>query len=280
MTAPVNGEALDFGSTAVGTVVMRPLQIEASNLTESLSVTVAGADRDCFVPEVTSIPAPEINSHGGYLLTISYKPVRTGKHTAKLTLYDGGLQGSVAVTLMGEALERPEFSVLTALEPTDVTAGGYTANWTAAPDIADFYILTRMRTVDGNDETETFETGETSYTFTDRLPGVAESYYVQYSRLGLVSPVSNTVFVAADSGVDDILMPSPVRILSIPGGFMVSLDSGNAACGDNCGLRVLDMQGRTVMIPDAVSDGDCFFLPSGLYLITAPGMIPVKLLVE
>lgn len=280
MTAPVNGEALDFGTTAVGTVVMRPLQIDASNLTESLSVIVAGADRDCFEPEVTSISASEINSHGGYLLTISYKPVRTGRHTAKLTLYDGGLQGSVAVTLIGEALEHPDFSVLTALEPTDVTSTGYSANWTAAPDIADFYVVTRMRTVNGNDETETFETGETSYEFTDRLPGVAESYYVQYSRLGLLSPVSNTVYVPADSGVDDIFQPSPVRILTIPGGFMVAVDSENAAYGGDCALRVLDMQGRTVMIPDAVSDGDCFYLPSGIYMITAPGLIPVKLLVE
>lgn len=274
ISSPVTGESLDFGQTAVGTVVNRVLQIAGKNLTESLSVRMVGDDASIFVPEVKSIPAATMNQNQGYLLNISYVPVQTGSHIARVVLYDGGLKSSIAVTLRGEALERPELGTVRALPPTDLTSTGYTANWTEAPGIADYYIITRIRVVDGNQETETYETGETSYTFTDRSDDVAESYYVTYSRLGLTSEPSNTIYIAAGSGLDDIMQSAPVRIYPVEGGF-ITLGEGIII-----GISVYDINGNIMPIEEAIEPGRVVLLPPGLYVVTAPGTRPMKLIVE
>lgn len=275
ITQPVNGESLDFGQTAQGETVTRVLQIVGKNLTEPLSVRIvaSGENRGVFSAETTTIPAATMNQNQGYLLGITYAPSAIGKHEAKLTLYDGGLDASIAVTLTGEALERPELGVLTALAPVDVTDTGYTARWTEAPGVADYYIVTRVRTIDGNEESDSYETGETSYTFTDRDADVAESYYVRYSRLGLVSEASNSIYIAPGSGIEDMREESPLRILLLEGGFMARCE------GERGGLVVTDISGRTVIAPTTVNDGDIFILPPGIYIVTAPGMRPVKIVV-
>lgn len=275
ITQPVNGESLDFGQTAVGETVTRILQISGSNLTEPLSVRIvaSGANRGVFTAETTSIPAATMNQNQGYLLGITYAPTAVGSHEAKVTLYDGGIDASIAVTLHGEALERPEMGVLTAYPPLDLTDNSYIATWSEAPGIADYYVVTRVRTVDGNEESESFETGETSYAFTDRDPQTGESYYVRYSRLGIMSEQSNTVYIAPGSGVEDLLRDAPVRILLLNGGFMVR-------CEDEVsGLSIYDYSGRLVNTLSCVADGEVFLLPPGAYIVTVPGQRPVKILV-
>lgn len=274
ITAPVNGESLDFGQTAVGNVVTRVLRIAGRNLTEALSVRVVGANAALFTPEVKSIPAATMNRNLGYLLNISYQPSTVGAHTARVVLYDGGLKESIAVTLQAEALERPVLGTVRALEPTDLTPTGYTANWTAAPGIADYYIVTRIRETAGNQETETYETGETSYTFTERDASVAESYYVSYSRLGLTSEPSNTIYVAAGSGIDDVMQESPVRIFPLQGGFMVRCE-GTPKC-----ISVYDINGNAIIDSEEVEDGEIILLDSGVYVVTSPGMRPVKIIAQ
>ena len=275
LTLPVNGESLDFGQVAVGEKETRVLQIAGKNLTEPLMVRVvaSGANRNVFTPATNSIPAATMNQNQGYLLNITYAPGAVGKHEARVTLYDGGIEGSIAVNLRGEALERPTFGTLTAYPPVDVTDTTYTASWSEAPGIADYYVITRIRTVDGNQETESYETGETSYTFTDRNPATPESYYVRYSRLGLLSEASNTIYLAAGSGVEDIETESPVRIMRMESGFMVGAD------GPRRGMIVYDINGRTVAAPETVENGDIFILSSGIYIVTAPGMRPVKIII-
>jgi len=275
ITQPENGESLDFGQVAVGESETRVLQIVGKNLTESLLVRMiaTGDNRDVFTAATNSIPAATMNQNQGYLLNITYRPTKVGTNDAKVTLYDGGIKGSIVVNLRGEALERPTFTTLTAYEPTDVTDSTYTAHWSAAEGIADYYVITRVRTVDGNQETESYETGETSYTFTDRLPGASESYYVRYSRLGLFSEPSNTIYLAAGSGVEDIETESPVWIMTVEGGFMVGSD------GPRSGLIIYDINGRTVAAPESVNHGDTFMLPPGIYIVTAPGMRPVRIII-
>lgn len=279
ITQPVNGEALDFGQVAVGRDETRVLQIAGKNLTSPLSVRVVGADAACFIPEVTKeIPAATINQNQGYLLNITYCPTAVGTHEAKIILLDGGMPDdyNCAVTLRGEALEMPEFTPLSASAPTDLTSEGYTARWTvpAAPAIADYYVLTRVRMPEGNEETETYETGETYYTVTGREPGVAESYYVQYSRLGMLSEPSNVIYVAADSSVEDLYMASPVKVFAVDGGFTVRVD------GECTDLRVFDVNGVEVMNAVTVSDGDVFLLPQGVYVVTCGSMRPAKVVVK
>ncbi len=86
ITAPVNGESLDFGQVVVNHAGTRTLQIKGSNLTSPLSVRVVGQDKKYFIPEVSSIPAATMNQNGGYLLNITYMPGREGPHEASLSL--------------------------------------------------------------------------------------------------------------------------------------------------------------------------------------------------
>lgn len=278
ITAPVNGEAFDFGQVAVGRSETRVLQIVGKNLTSPLSVRMIGADKAMFVPEITGeIPAATINQNQGYLLNITYTPTGTGQHDAAILLYDGGLPSgyNIRVSLLGEALPMPTFTTLTALQPTDVTANSYTAHWNpvAEGEIADYYVFTRTRLVDGNQETETYETGETSYVISDRDPGVAETYYVQYSRLGMLSEPSNEIYVAAGSSVEDLYISAPMQVFAVDGGFMIKLN------GDSKPMHVYDVNGTEVMYVASPVDGDIFLLPAGVYVVTSEGMRPVKLVI-
>lgn len=271
ITQPVNGESLDFGQTAAGHSVSRALQITGANMTQSLSVRVVGADRANFVTDVTSIPASTINTNGGYLLNITYAPTAIGKHEAKVTLYDGGLPGSIAVALRGEALAAPTLTALHALEPTDVTDEGYTARWEAAPGIADYYVLTRVRHLTAGDEAETYETGETGYRVADRDPAVAESYTVTYMRLGVESPVSNSVYVAA-SGINDVLEQSPCRVYGEAGGLRVS-----RADGESGEISVYTPAGMLVLCDAEAADGAFYQLEEGIYIVRIAGGRSVKI---
>lgn len=272
LTNPVNGSEMDFGQAAVGHAVTRALSIEGSNFTSPLSVRVVGADRSLFRLDVSEIPASTLNGAGGYMLDITYLPQETGRHEAKLTLYDGGLEGSVAITLKGEALPVPELTALTALEATDVTANSYVANWNPAEGIADYYTVTRVRYNGDNQETETYETGETSLLMSDRDPGVAETYTVTYTRLGIVSPESNTIYVGA-SGVNSIEYGVPYRVFADSEGILFLTGDGN----DVEGVTISDVQGNVYM-RGTVSHGDVIPVPRGVYIITAPGQKPHKII--
>lgn len=273
IVAPVNGESLDYGQTSVGHGLNRALQITGHNMTSPLSLRVAGTDKDYFKVETTSIPASTINTNGGYLLNITYLPQAVGKHEAKLTLYDGGLEGSIAVNLIGEALPVPELKALNALPATDITDSGYTANWSAANGIADYYVLTRVRYTDGNEEVETYETGELNYVISDRNPEVAESYTVTYVRLGVESPASNSVYVAA-SGINDVRRESPCHVYGIEGGLTVS-----RADGETGEITVYTVNGTVVLEDSNAQDGAFYPLEKGIYIVRIGGGTPQKVVV-
>ena len=273
IVSPVSGETLDYGQTAVGNVVNRVLEISGHNLTEALSLRVTGADAALFKPEVTSIPAATMNQNRGYLLNISYAPQSIGKHEAKIVLYDGGLSGSIAVTLRGEALARPELKALHANEPQDMDATSYTASWSEAEGIADYYILTRIRYRDGSTESERYETGETSYRFTDREEGVAETYSVTYSRLGIESPKSNEIYVAATGGIDAVEESGAIELIDMPDGVLIRIAGGAIR-----GLRIHDVQGRELPTPSEIVSDTFIPLSPGCYILTAPGLRPRRIL--
>lgn len=274
ITAPINGESLDFGQTAKGYAVTRALQIKGSNMTSPLSLRVVGTNSAYFKAETTSIPAATMNQNGGYLLNITYLPEATGTHEAKLTLYDGGLPSSIVVELRGEALDVPQMYALNALPATDVTETGYTANWNAANGIADYYIVTRVRYADGNEEVETYETGETFYRFDNREPDVAESYTVTYMRLGVESPASNSIYVAAN-GINDMREESPCHVYGLEGGIAVSRADGETGL-----IEVFNTGGALVLQVSDAADGAFYPLESGVYIISIGGGKPVKILVR
>ena len=276
ITQPVNGEGLDFGQVAEGYTETRVLQIVGKNLTSALSVVVSGADKACFIPEITKeIPAATINQNQGYLLNITYKPSSIGKHQAKISLLDGGLPEDkvIAVTLTGECLAVPTFTTLTALDPTDVTSTGYTARWNpvASGEIADYYLLTRVRLKGDDREVDTYETGETSYAIEGREAGVPEIYYVQYSRLGILSEPSNEIYVAGSS-VEELPQTAPVDIFAVTGGFMVRTHGSAPA------IHVFDVNGSEVLFIEQAQDGETYLLPAGVFVVYTEGLRPVKII--
>lgn len=278
LTQPVNGEALDFGTVAVNHSQTRVLQIRGANFTEPLSLRVLGTDKDLFKPEVASIPASTLNANGGYLLNITYLPTSLGSHEARLSLYDGGLSGSgVVVNLSGRCAGEPSFQALTALPATEITNNSYRANWEEADGVADYYIVTRVRYVGDDQETETYETGDLSLLIEDRDPNVAESYTVAYSRLGMTSEQSNTIYVAAgDAGVLTVEYNLPYRSFGLEGSILILTADGNPVEG----LSVCDMSGRVITTLQTVPHETTIEMPAGVYLLTAPGHRPHKVLVR
>lgn len=261
--SPVNDEALDFGQAAIGQTVSAQLIVRASNLTSNLSVRVTGTDRAMFTPSTNSIPALDLNLGDTYIVTVVYRPTSEGQHTAALTLYDGGLPlgSQINVTLIGQAFPIPKLTALTALPPTNMTTDSYQANWEAAPQVIDYYVVNRVRYVGDNMESETLESDVTNLVINDFDPEVLETYTVQSSRLGYLSPLSNSIIVSPSS-VKGVYEDSPWAAGHLEGGFTLIFD------GTRTGLKVYDTGGRLVMERAVHEGGESYTLPNGIYFVT------------
>ena len=262
ITEPVNDEALDFGEVAVGQSTGAQLRVSGANLTAPLSVRVTGDDRAMFTVSARSIPALDINRGNAYLLNVIYTPTATGTHHANLTLYDGGLPlgHEINVRLIGQAFPVPTLTTLMATAATDLSDDAYTANWSAAPEVVDYYVVTRVRYEEGNTESEELTSDVNSLRITGRTPGVMESYTVCSSRLGYRSEPSNSITVSS-TGIVGVEAPQPLTIGSVEGGFTVMLDERHT------NLCVYDISGKTVLHVPAVEGGETFMLPQGIYLV-------------
>ncbi len=275
ITMPVNNESLYFGQVAVSGSGTSWLVIKGKNLTSPLSVRAGGTDKEAFRLSVNSIPAAYINKTGEYMLTIEFTPTRLGEHSATLSIYDGGLEGSLRVNLRGEGCSVPTLTRLTATEPTDITDTGYTARWNAAPEVVDYYVVTRTRYTATDEESDQLES-DTNYLRIDgRDPAVMETYSVRSSRLGYLSEASNTVTVQA-TGVDGLYAESDfVTIAPIDEGFRVltSVNPGR--------ILVYDTTGAIVRIITEAAHGDIITLPTGMYIICGDKIKrPCKLIIR
>lgn len=274
---PVNGSALDLGEAAVGHTVVMPLEIDGANLTSSLTVRIQGADRGMFYIPTNSIPASDINSSEIYLLQVEYRPAAVGRHTATLRLYDGGLplDQDVAVTLQGEAFPVPTLTAPVATPASNVADDSYQANWEESPDVVDYYVVTRVRYTEDGPQASTLTSYFNYVLVEDRDPEVAESYTVQSSRLGILSEPSNSIQVSAGSNVVGIEADQPLTLGSVPGGFMIMLDTRHT------GLKVYDVSGRVIIEKETVEGGETFLLPMGVYVIATDQCLrPRKIAVQ
>ncbi len=274
---PVNGSALDLGEAAVGHTVVMPLEIDGANLTSSLTVRIQGADRGMFYIPTNSIPASDINSSEIYLLQVEYRPTAVGRHTATLRLYDGGLplDQDVAVTLQGEAFPVPTLTAPVATPASNVADDSYQANWEESPDVVDYYVVTRVRYTEDGPQASTLTSDFNYVLVEDRDPEVAESYTVQSSRLGILSEPSNSIQVGAGSNVVGIEADQPLTLGSVPGGFIIMLDTRHT------GLKVYDVSGRVIIEKETVEGGETFFLPMGVYVIATDQCLrPQKIAVQ
>ncbi|MCM1291339.1 MAG: endonuclease [Prevotella sp.] len=274
---PFNGMALSFGETAVGSVNPRGLEIDASNLTSPLTLRITGTNRNQFSIEKTTISAAEINSTDVYTVQVFYQPTSLGTHEATLQLYDGGLAlgKDVAVKLQGQALAVPTLTQLTATEATNISENEYTANWDPAPEVVDYYVLTRVRYTDEGPQASTLVAETNSLVIEDCDPNVKESYSVQSSRLGYLSASSNSITVDTNNSVIGVNIDLPLAIGTVPGGFIVLTDS---PCKS---LRVFDLTGTLVLSRENVPGGEFIALPAGVYIISGGDYsVPLKTLIR
>ena len=269
---PVNGEALDFGECAQGGTATAYLEIHGM-IRETLSVSLSGADRSMFTLGATTVTPDQLNHTKTFLFPITFSPTSTGEKTANLVIYDGGLSGSILVTLRGTGCEVPTLSRLTAYDATDISEYSYTANWSLAPEVVDYYVMTR--TIYGAEGTEdqTLESNTNSLLVT-RPENVLESYSVQSSRLGYLSEASNSISVPVGAGVFSIDALCPMGIETDADGFVVICDS------ESLDIAVYDTAGRLVHLDRTHSPGTHVTLPSGLYILSSSYLNrPFKILI-
>ena len=260
---PTQGTVLDFGEVAIGKSLDYTLYIQGRGLNNPLTLMLYRYDYEMFNISVTSVSPVVANSAEGYPLTITYTPTSLGEHTTRLLISDGGLTGSVGVELRARCVGVPTLSKLTALDATDITSNSYTANWQAANEQVDYYIITRTIYRNGDARTETFTTDngeETSYVFNDRQPGESHTYSVQSFRLGYMSEPSNIITID-DSGITGVTADKPLQVIAGEGNILIK-------CSEDVGTAVIvDMSGRIVRRIDNLSDDLVIELPRGIYLL-------------
>ena len=265
LITPTQGTVLDFGEVAIGKSLDYVLYIKGLGLNNPLSLQLYRYDYEMFNISVTTVSRTAANSAEGYPLTITYTPTALGEHTTRLLISDGGLTGSVGVELRARCVPVPTLSTLTALPASGINGTNYTANWQAANEQVDYYIITRTVYSNDNNEvtTETFTTGsgqETSYVFTDRRPGETHTYSVQSYRLGYMSEPSNVITLDA-SGITGIEADKPLQVLAVDGGILVK-------CSESVGrASIYNIAGQEVKRIDNLKDDMVIELPRGIYVL-------------
>ena len=116
------------------------------------------------------------------------------------------------------------------------------------PEAVDYYLLTRIRTINGNMIEEKIECDENYAVIDDYDPSVSEAYYVQSSRLGYLSEPSETKFVS-QSGISNVETDNPFSVESYPGCVRFR------CAGVHTDVCIYDMTGRLVMSISEITDG-------------------------
>ena len=265
LVAPVQGTVLDFGEVALGKSLDYTLYIKGRGLNNPLTLQLYRYDYEMFSIPVTTVSRTAANSAEGYPLKITYTPTSIGDHTARLLILDGGLTGSVGVELRARCLAAPTLTQLEALPATNVNGNDYVANWRAANEEVDYYVITRTiyNKDSGETRTETFSTDDgntTSYIFNDRQTGETHTYYVQSYRLGYMSDPSNVITIDM-SGITGIEADKPLQVLTMEGGILIK-------CSEDVGqASIYNLAGQEVLRIDNLKDDMVIELPRGIYLL-------------
>ena len=265
LVAPVQGTVLDFGEVALGKSLDYTLYIKGRGLNNPLTLQRYRYDYEMFSIPVTTVSRTAANSAEGYPLKITYTPTSIGDHTARLLILDGGLTGSVGVELRARCLAAPTLTQLEALPATNVNGNDYVANWRAANEEVDYYVITRTIYNKDSSETrtETFSTDDgntTSYIFNDRQTGETHTYYVQSYRLGYMSDPSNVITIDM-SGITGIEADKPLQVLTMEGGILIK-------CSEDVGqASIYNLAGQEVLRIDNLKDDMVIELPRGIYLL-------------
>lgn len=282
LVTPVQDMSLEFGEVAVGYSNTAQLFFKGTDITKDLSVRIYRDDDNkgfFTLPEgktPITIAGNLVCADDGYWLPVTYKPTTTGTHTARILISGGGISGSRGIELRGQCLDVPTLSACTATAATDIQTDKYTANWTAPEsDVIDYFLVTRTKYL-SNGQTQV-EEQPAEYNFLE-IDGFAESNYETYSvqsvRLGVKSPMSNTITVGHD-GVDGVTVDQPISIYAFDGGIRIF-------CGqDHSGLSIFDTLGRQVLTLGTVCNGQIIEMESGIYFLTTDqSHKPIKFIVK
>lgn len=276
LITPVQDMALEFGQTVVNTPNVASLQFRGENIVTNPELVLSGADKGMFALETDLVNASDVNKPDGTWVRVTYKPTAIGSHEARLlvTSYDGAKSRGIA--LRGESLAKPTLHSFNALAATDITATSYTANWEIpAYDVIDYYVVTRTiypASAETYSEEQVAETN--SFTFEDCTPGSRESYNVKSCRLGCYSDISNEIYVDLLAGVTDIAADLPLGWRRTANGAILTMPDGAIATD----INVYDLAGRLILQIPVATNGYLLPLPSGFYILTAPGLAsPLRL---
>lgn len=277
LMSPDNGSVLEFGQVAEGSTATARLFFQGNNVRKALTVTVYRGDKSMFSLPVTTVSAADVNSEAGKWLTVTYRPTELGSHTARLLISGTGPDGNGTrgVELRGECLPVPVLTAPTALPASNITTDSYMANWSIPEgEVADYFIVTRTRYNAGLPTVETVLAEASGELMEEFDLSDSESYSVRSVRLGVESPESNVVFVD-HSGITDAVAPAPVEVLTEAGLIAVRCPMAGTT------VRVFDVAGREVARADNAPAGITeFFVPAGVYIVSAEGSAPVKVTVR
>ena len=120
--------------------------------------------------------------------------------------------------------------------------------------------MRRTRYTGASSSTEELPAEGTSLLIDDFEGSDSESYTVRSSRLGYESPQSNVVTVE-HGGIQGVRTDTPMGAVPCDEGVRI------VTATPQHGLRVIDMQGRTLRSLDTVCDNDIIELPAGVYII-------------
>lgn len=274
LITPVQDMSLDFGQVAEGGSVTAQLWFNGEYLNAPVNLRVYTGDFDYFTVPVSSIPAANINSTNGYMLTMTYKPSAVGEHTSRLLIQGGGVQGSRGISLHGECVAIPTLTAPTATAATEVTDSTYVANWIPVDgEVVDYYLIKRTKYSNGAVTTEQVVAEEPGTLVEDFLGNDSETYTIQSARLGYFSPESNSITVNNPAGTVSIENDEAWGIDNIPGGIRFISTEPVAH------IYIYDTAGRMIMeLSDVVPYTDIYLEP-GIYFVKSSGA-PVRALVR
>lgn len=195
INSPKDQSTIDMGITAANTPLVKTIRVSAHNLTENITLSLAGTGFELDTRAVTKEEALK-----GKDITVTYRNGNAGASTATLTLKSGGL--TTTVTLKAEAVDG-----IPALPAENVRTTSFIARWKDL--LGGMYSLK----VFASDETTllggypvTVQASTEEYAVTELTPGTV--YYYQLSQGSIVSNLVKATTLA----------PTPLLTASVPDG--------------------------------------------------------------
>lgn len=276
LVAPTRGMTLDMGQVAEGQTATTKLYIKGDNLRGKLALTIYSGDKGMFSIPSTTIDGSLANAEDGYWLNVTYRPTALGVHESKLVISDGGITGSVSVSLHGECLPVPTLTACTALPPSSIGSDRYLAEWTSPEgETVDYWIVTRTQyLIGGGVTTEELVAESSPLEITGFSKSERETYSVQSVRLGVVSPQSNVITVD-HSGITGVETEDPLEVQGFNGFLRIICSAPQQDC------EIYDPAGRLIMAVPEVRQNTDIYLPAGIYFVrTSQHRTPEKVAVR